>query len=271
MRVLSVLATAFILAFILVVIVSCSGQKNNRLSSLPTDIRTQVEEALSAVQFSDTDRERVLDAINKDPSGFVVLFREVCEVMKKDPDLLSRVDKQKALSAQYVPMDLVDLDGAFPYIVSKKGMKLRKPAQEALVRMAEMAKKDGITLVVSSAYRSYDYQKTVFEQNVNEMGKAEAERVSAVPGMSQHQLGTAVDFGSISDEFAGSVAERWLASNAGKFGFSLSFPKDMENITGYKWESWHYRYISPPAVELQERFFLGIQQYLIEFLAALPN
>ncbi|HNZ93084.1 MAG TPA: M15 family metallopeptidase [Rectinema sp.] len=271
MRALSFLATTFILAFILVVIVSCSGQKDNRLSSLPSVIRDQVEEALSVVQFSDTDRNRVRDAINNDPAGFAVLFSEVREIMKNDTDLLCRVDKQKALSAQYVPIDLVDLDGPFPYIVSKKGMKLRKPAQEALVRMAEMAKKDGIALVVSSAYRSYDYQKIVFEQNVNEMGRAEAERVSAVPGMSQHQLGTVVDFGSISDEFAGSDAERWLASNAGKFGFSLSFPKDMENITGYKWESWHYRYISPPAVELQERFFLGIQQYLIEFLAALPN
>ena len=101
MRALSFIATSLILVFILLVIVSCSGQKNNRLSSLPSDVRTQVEEALSAVQFSDTDRERVLDAINKDSSGFVVLFREVCEVMKKDPDLLCRVDKQKALSAQY--------------------------------------------------------------------------------------------------------------------------------------------------------------------------
>jgi len=45
----------------------------------------------------------------------------------------------------------------------------------------------------------------------------------------------------------------------------------MEAITGYRWESWHYRYISPPAAEMQARFFLGIQQYLIEFLAALPH
>jgi len=250
---------------------SCAAQKNKGLSALPQDIRAQVEAALSSVRIDDTDKERIVDAIGEDPSGFALLFREVRDVMKKDPDLLRRVDKTVALPADFVPDDLVPLDGPFPYVVSKKGMLLRAPARDALVRMAEAARKEGKTLVVSSAYRSYEYQKTVFERNVNEMGRAEAERVSAPPGRSQHQLGTAIDFGSISDDFAETAASQWLSINAGKFGFSLSFPKDMEAITGYRWESWHYRYISPPAAEMQARFFLGIQQYLIEFLAALPH
>jgi len=149
-------------------------------------------------------------------------------------------------------------------------MLLRKPAYNALVAMANAAKKDGITLVISSAYRSYAYQKKVFEENVKEMGQAEAARVSALPGQSQHQLGTVVDFGLIDDTFAETAAARWLSEHAAIYGFSLSFPKDAEDITGYKWESWHYRYISPAAARMQEQFFLGMQQYLIEFLSALP-
>jgi len=271
MRASSFIATMFSLIFIAGAASSCAAQKNGTLSVLPSDIRPQVEVALAAIRIDDTDRGRIIDAIGEDAAGFIVLFREVRDVMKKDPDLLRRVDKSVALPESFVPADLVTLDGSFPYVVSKKGMTLRAPARDALSRMAEAARKEGKTLVVSSTYRSYDYQKTVFERNVKEMGKSEAERVSAPPGMSQHQLGTAIDFGSITDEFGDTAAGRWLSANAGKFGFSLSFPKDMEAITGYRWESWHYRYISPPAAEMQARFFLGIQQYLIEFLAALPH
>jgi len=271
MRALSWITTLLSLVLVLGAASSCAAQKNKGLSALPQDIRAQVEFALSSVHIADAERGRIAEAIGEDPSGFSLLFREVRDVMKKDPELLRRVDKSVALPADFVPADLVLLDGAFPYVVSKKGMLLRAPARDALVRMAEAARKEGATLVVSSAYRSYEYQKTVFERNVKEMGKAEAERVSAPPGMSQHQLGTAIDFGSITDDFAETTAGRWLSANAGKFGFSLSFPKGMEAITGYRWESWHYRYISPPAAEMQVRFFLGVQQYLIEFLAALPH
>jgi len=267
MRVFSLIATVLAAAFVFASSLACAAQKNDTLSKLPADIRTEAQTALSAVRLGDEDRNRIAAAINQAPSEFAVLFKEVRAVMNADPDLLRRVDKTIALPASFVPADLVSLDGSFPYVVSKKGMMLRKPAREALARMAEAARKDGIMLVVSSAYRSYDYQKTVFERNVKEMGKIEAERVSAPPGMSQHQLGTAIDFGSITDAFAETAASKWLAAHASAFGFSLSFPKNMEEMTGYRWESWHYRYISPAAAQMQDRFFLGVQQYLIEFLS----
>jgi D-alanyl-D-alanine carboxypeptidase len=136
--------------------------------------------------------------------------------------------------------------------------------------MSRAAKAEGVSLLVSSAYRSYEYQKSVFARNVAEMGEKEALRVSAPPGASQHQLGTAMDFGSITDAFAETAAGKWLTFNAASFGFSLSFPKDMEAVTGYRWESWHYRFIGKDAVTLQNEYFGGIQQYLMLFLDALP-
>lgn len=271
MRAFSSIATGLMLIFIFVSIQACAAQKKDALSTLPASLRAEVQAALSAVRLDEEDRSRIVAAINQEPSEFARLFYEVRTVMKADPNLLRRVDKMTALPASFVPSDLVSLDGAFPYVVSKKGMMLRRPAREALVRMAEAARKEGITLVVSSAYRSYEYQKTVFERTVKEMGKTEAERVSALPGMSQHQLGTAIDFGLIDDTFAKTAASKWLTMHASQFGFSLSYPQDMEKVTGYRWESWHYRYISPSAAQLQDKFFLGVQQYLIEFFAYFKN
>jgi D-alanyl-D-alanine carboxypeptidase len=101
---------------------------------------------------------------------------------------------------------------------------------------------------------------------VKELGRPQAEMLSAMPGHSQHQLGEAIDFGSITDAFAQTKASRWLSANARRFGFSLSFPKGMTDVTGYGWESWHYRYIGKAAAALEGQYFGGVQQYLMLFL-----
>ena len=208
--------------------------------------------------------------IGNSPDRFFALLDKVKAEMAADPDLLRRADKAKGLPADFAPADLVTLD-ATGLSVSRPGHKLRKPAFEALAVMDKAAKAEGITLLVSSAYRSYEYQKGVFARNVAEMGEKEALRVSAPPGASQHQLGTAIDFGSITDDFATTAAGIWISANAGRFGFSLSFPKGMEPVTGYRWESWHYRFIGKDAVALQNEYFGGVQQYLMLFLDALSQ
>jgi D-alanyl-D-alanine carboxypeptidase len=187
-------------------------------------------------------------------------------LLAEDPSLLAPVDKKSALAADYVPPDLVTLDGT-GLALSKKGLRLREAAFVQLRAMSRAAEKAGITLLVSSTYRDYPYQKKTYEGYVSQLGRAEADRVSARPGHSQHQLGTAVDFGSIDDAFAGTKAGRWLAVNAGAFGFSLSFPPDGETLTGYKYEPWHYRFIAVAGARLQENFFADSQYWLLAFLA----
>ena len=123
-------------------------------------------------------------------------------------------------------------------------------------------------MVASSTYRSYDYQKTVYERNVRQMGKEAADRESAAPGTSQHQLGTVVDFGSITDEFIETPAGQWLDKNASDYGWSLSFPQGYEDVTGYRWECWHYRYIGTEATAFQKKWFSNIQQFMMEFIHA---
>lgn len=227
------------------------------------------ETAMSASGMDAGQAESFMTAIRKNPDRFISLVKTVMETMAGDPSLLLRADKRKGLAESFEPADLVPLDNS-GLVVSRSGLRLRKPALDALKEMDGEARSRGIALPVSSAYRSFAYQKEVFARNVKEMGEFEASRVSARPGASQHQLGTAIDFGSITDAFAETKAGVWLGANAGRFGFSLSYPKGMESETGYVWESWHYRYIGKEAAALQEEFFGGVQHWLMLFLDALP-
>lgn len=221
--------------------------------------------ALASASIPPAAKASIQARIDAAPEPFRRLLAEALADRAADPMLLYRVDKTKALPDGYVPADLVGLDGT-GLSVSRPGHRLRAAAFRALKAMSAAAGAEGVTLLVSSSYRSYEYQVEVFGRNVKEMGRPQAEMVSAMPGHSQHQLGEAIDFGSITDAFALTKASRWLSANAGRFGFSLSFPKGMTDVTGYAWESWHYRYIGKAAAALQGQYFEGVQQYLMLFL-----
>jgi len=174
------------------------------------------------------------------------------------------VDKQHSLLPSYVPNDLIMLENGEYSII--RAEPLRRVAYESLNKMAAAARADGVTLAVSSAYRSYDQQVNVYNRNVRDLGKKAADRESARPGHSQHQTGLAVDFYPVTDAFEKTKAGRWLVANASRFGWSNSFPKGYETITGYKWESWHYRYVGLELADFINKYFDGIQQHALRFL-----
>ena len=192
-------------------------------------------------------------------------YADLLDCLAGDRHLRELVDKQHPLPSDYVPSDLVTLAGG-SYLVNRAGMTLRRAAAVVLEEMAAAARAEGVTLVVSSTYRSYDYQAEVYNRTVREMGREAADRESARPGHSQHQTGLVVDFGSIDDSFAQTAAGRWMAANASRFGWSLSYPDGYEEITGYRWESWHYRYVGKDLAAFIDNYFGGIQQYALRFL-----
>jgi D-alanyl-D-alanine carboxypeptidase len=214
--------------------------------------------------------QATLARIEASPARFLSLLDQALKDGSADSFLLRRVDKAKALPDGYAPSDLVSLDGT-GLSVSREGHRLRRPAYLALKAMDAAARADGVTLLVSSAYRSYAYQVGVWDRGVKAEGEAATAASIAPPGRSQHQLGMAIDFGSIDDSFAETRASRWLVANAGRYGFSLSYPKGLDTVTGYKWESWHYRYIGAASCSLQAEYFGGIQQYLMLFLEAMGD
>ena len=185
--------------------------------------------------------------------------------------LLYLIDKKHNVGSEYEPKGLIPVKQCSLYNVSRNDLSLRPEAFHALDVLAEAAKADGITLMVSSTYRSYSYQERLFARYVKEDGEAEAERYSARPGTSQHQLGCAVDFGSITDDWGDTNMGKWVYENAAEYGWSLSFPRNYEDVTGYMWECWHFRYIGKDACMLQKEYFHNIQQYMLEFIDAWKN
>ncbi len=183
-----------------------------------------------------------------------------------DLNLYYLIDKKHTVSSSYVPKDLVLLVKNDLYSINRNDLSLRPDVEIALQVMAKAALNDGIRLLVSSTYRSYSYQEKLFARWVAIDGLEEAERESARPGTSQHQLGSAIDFGSITDDFDTTPMGKWVYENAAKYGWSLSFPKNYEDITGYRWECWHFRYIGVPACQLQKKWFCNVQQYMLEFI-----
>ena len=217
--------------------------------------------------------EAEIDAIADNIQGNTADFiQDINNLIASDENgLLLLVDKKHYLANTFVPEDLVDLTKNPDYAINRTDLSLRVCVEEALRKMAVAAKAEGITLLVSSTFRTYDYQKRLYERNVREMGKEAADRESAMPGSSQHQTGTAIDFGSITDAFAEDEPGIWLAENANKYGFSLSYPQGYEPVTGYRWECWHYRYIGQSAVFMQEKWFNNVQQYMLDFIHFYKN
>jgi zinc D-Ala-D-Ala carboxypeptidase len=198
------------------------------------------------------------------PAEFLELMRGV---LLGPADLLVLVDKTRGLDPGFVPPDLVALS-RYPVRTGRQGLQLRAVLIPDLVAMAEAASAAGAPLVVSSAWRSFEYQQQLLERALATQSREEALRTLAPPGHSQHQLGTAMDFGSIDLSFARTPAGKWLAGNAWRHGFSLSYPEGLEWLTGYSWEPWHYRYVGKPAARLVEEFFAGRQQEFLEYVAA---
>ncbi len=157
---------------------------------------------------------------------------------------LALITKETTLKSDYVPSDLQPIPPSMnPYY----NMQLRKEALDNLKDLFLEAYSDGISLSIRSAYRSYATQKGLFEDYASRYGPEEANRFSAKPGQSEHQLGTTVDFGGTTTDFTAEFANtdqgQWLAENAHRFGFAMSYPEGMEGVTGYIFEPWHYRYI----------------------------
>lgn len=142
-------------------------------------------------------------------------------------------------------------------------------ARAAFEKMAADAKKAGFDITAFSTYRSYEYQETLYNNYVNRDGKENADRYSARPGYSEHQTGLAFDIGEkgkedlwLTAEFGESEAGKWLVENADKYGFILRYPKGKEAITGYMYESWHFRYLGVDLATKVKESNLTLEEYL---------
>ncbi|MFJ7737121.1 D-alanyl-D-alanine carboxypeptidase family protein [Lysinibacillus sp. NPDC097287] len=142
-------------------------------------------------------------------------------------------------------------------------------ARAALDTMLTAAKQQGFDLVAFSGYRSFERQTTLYNDYVKRDGADAADRYSARPGYSEHQTGLAFDIGEkgkeniwLTEEFGETPAGQWLLTHADEYGFILRFPQNKEHITGYMYESWHYRYVGTDIAKEIKKRDITLEEYL---------
>ena len=179
----------------------------------------------------------------------IIFYTKDCNVNKNDikmvsfPNSLSVVvNKYNKLSSDYIPTDLVII----PLKYSNSDKYLRKEAADNFIKLCEDALKLNYKIILTSAYRSYEYQNKLYSDYKKKYNLEYTSSCCAQAGFSEHQTGLAIDImGSNNDyhKFDESVEFEWMENNAHKYGFILRYPKGKENITGFKYEPWHYRYV----------------------------
>ena len=219
-----------------------------------------------------TEPERPSPSGSPEPA-VVPTFNKAARSIDDPNSIWLVVNKTRPLNPEnFEPADLVDVP--IPHTWSPR---LRQEAADAVVAMFNAAATEaGLTLASNSAYRSYDSQVSVYNQDVAANGQAFADTSTARPGTSEHQTGLTIDIGadsrncSLSTCFADTVEGQWLAANASRFGFLLRYPADKTEITGYAFEPWHYRYIGPDlSTEMHNTGVTTLEEFF--GLPAAPN
>ena len=175
------------------------------------------------------------------------------------------VNKYHHLSENYIPKNLQTINTKY----AKENMQLVSYAKDAFERMAEDALKENLHLIAMSTYRSYEYQKNLYNNYVKTDGKEKADTYSARPGHSEHQTALAVDFCTNDtnyEQFEETKEFKWMQKNAHKYGFILRFPKDKTKETGYQYESWHYRYVGKEIATYIHENNISFEEYYVQFI-----
>jgi len=175
-------------------------------------------------------------------------------------DYLVLVNKNNQLKSNYIPKDLelisLNYSNEFKYLRHEAKIHFESLSKEASIL--------GYRIVAVSAYRDYDYQNELFNYYVKEKGLEYALSCSAKSGHSEHQTGLAVDVEGSNfdyDNFHETKEFIWMNNNAYKYGFILRYPSGKEEITGFKYEPWHYRYVGVDVATFIHNNNLTLEEY----------
>lgn len=231
----------YFLVAILVDIIIVSGliYFNKTTDSKGVETTMKKEEKTTTTKVTTT--KKLDDGKKRTSKGFVI--EEIDGVTYVDGYLI--VNKTYPLPSDYVPENTHTEPGDQKYCQSC----IINDAWDAYTEMKADATSLGLNIWIQSGYRSYKAQEGLYNNYVARDGKDAADTYSARAGYSEHQSGYAFDLNSITDAFANTDEGKWVNENAYKYGFIIRYPKGKEDITGYKYESWHLRYVGESLAE----------------------
>ena len=176
------------------------------------------------------------------------------------------VNKFYHLNEEYNPEDIVEISSKYAYADNH----MRQEAYDAFKNMWNAAMDNGIQFIINSSYRDFNSQKEIYEDYKNWYGEEKADSQAARPGYSEHQTGYAIDLfakdNQLSDTFEESEGYKWLQNNAYKYGFIERYPKDKQYLTGYAFESWHWRYVGVEAATVIHNEKITYDEYYAYYI-----
>jgi D-alanyl-D-alanine carboxypeptidase len=187
-------------------------------------------------------------------------YEETHELPDPD-DILLLVNKHFYLPEGFAPTDLVEVGRTM----------MRKEAGAAMQEMIDAAAAEGLNLWSQSGYRSYGVQVSLYRDYSARDGEAAADTYSARPGYSEHQTGLTTDLNTITDAFGDTAEGQWVAANCWEYGYIVRYTKENTDVTLYKPEPWHMRYIGRAAAEtMHEEGILSLEEYWVKYVLYHP-
>lgn len=237
-----------------------NDQLENSLKEETYYIEANLNRYLAYAKGKDLSASKIVADVNSNLDK--KKYEDTTATNVKDDNLML-VNKYFYLTEDYEPNDLITLTAKYN---TGRNSQMRKEAANAFMEMSDAATVDNVVIKNASAYRTYKYQVTLYNNYVERDGKTAADTYSARPGFSEHQTGLATDINQIDNSFENTDAFRWLQKNAYKYGFILRFPKDKEDITGYQYEPWHYRYVGTKVAKQIHDENLTLEEYYAYYI-----
>ncbi len=188
-------------------------------------------------------------------------------LLKDDGNLLVLVNKYHGVAPDYEPKGMVEVDLS---MAAWDGIYIKKEAYDAFTELFRDAEAQGLKMCICSGYRTYDYQQELFLGNLESQGEEYTHMFSAYPGRSEHHTGLAIDITSpsmdwaLSQDFADYPEGKWLDEHCQDYGFILRYPEGKEDITGYGYEPWHFRYVGKEVAKEIMSKGITFEEYLGE-------
>ena len=195
---------------------------------------------------------------------------EMITVVKDDQDMTMLINKFNSLPQDYMPNDLVPVkeyvcvQGQDYSCQAVAQIELRQEVAQAYLDFAKAAEKEGIQLRLIAGYRSYAYQKGLWEYAANTQGQDYADTYYARPGQSEHNSGLCLDLtfnGYRFNEIEKYEGYDWILENAPQYGFILRYPEDKVDVTRYSYESWHFRYVGKKVAQIIDKNHWTLEEY----------